>query len=312
MFITRVVFCFFRADTSPQHRRQRSGSLESQTNLLSETASEKPVFTISKSQRSSSTEILDDGSSYTSQSSAEYYCVTPKKSPFYTTQTLDNRTRSRRRSKKQNIATTSSGSMPNLAQKDIRNSAYQQSQGQPPVPSYVSGYAPYLECDAYYNGGYVYENGTEGQYTVNPPYRSSVHSGYERRYREFRSFHEDELERVPHNPYATMRLLRKQPAKTEHIAKNIHKALVAEHLRGWYQRASGHKDQGHSLQAGFDIDRGSQRNLGFAGLQIPCGSSSRASSFSSGSDTLIQFTLFILLLCPMTSQRPGPWSSRDL
>lgn len=271
-------------DVSPQHSRQRSGSLGSQTNLLAETASEAPVLTFSKSQRSNSTEILDDGSSYTSQSSAEYCCVSSS-SPYYTTQTLDNRPRNRRRSKKQNIFAANSGSMPNLAQKDIRNGTYPKSTGQPSANCYISGYAPYTECDVYYNSGYVYENGTEGQYTVNPSYRSSARYGYERRHREFRSFHEDEIERVSHNPYATLRLPRKQSVKTEHITKNINKALVAEHLRGWYQRASGHKDPPLGLQAGFDLDRGSQRTLGFPGLQVPCCPSSRASSFSSASST---------------------------
>ncbi|XP_072731934.1 FERM domain-containing protein 4B isoform X2 [Ciconia boyciana] len=271
-----------RPDVSPHHCRQRSGSLESQTHLLSETPAEKAAFTLSKSQRSSSTEILDDGSSYTSQSSAEYYCVTPSPNPYYTTQTLDNRTRGRRRSKKQNISASNSGSMPNLAQKDVRNGVYHKSQEQPSSTYYISGYSPYTESDVYYNGGYVYESDTEGQYSVNPSYRSSAHYGYDR-YREFRSYHEDEVDRVPHNPYATLRLPRKQVAKTEHITKNIHKALVAEHLRGWYQRASSQKEQGHSLQAGFESDRGSQRSLGFAGLQVPCSPSSRVSSFSSAS-----------------------------
>ncbi|XP_064309557.1 FERM domain-containing protein 4B isoform X3 [Phalacrocorax carbo] len=269
-------------DVSPHHCRQRSGSLESQTHLLSETPAEKAAFTLSKSQRSSSTEILDDGSSYTSQSSAEYYCVTPTPNPYYTTQTLDNRTRGRRRSKKQNISAANSGSMPNLAQKDVRNGVYHKSQEKTSSSYYISGYSPYTESDVYYNGGYVYESDTEGQYSVNPSYRSSAHYGYDR-YREFRSYHEDEVDRVPHNPYATLRLPRKQVAKTEHITKNIHKALVAEHLRGWYQRASSQKEQGHSLQAGFESDRGSQRSLGFAGLQVPCSPSSRVSSFSSAS-----------------------------
>ncbi|XP_074951786.1 FERM domain-containing protein 4B isoform X3 [Phalacrocorax aristotelis] len=269
-------------DVSPHHCRQRSGSLESQTHLLSETPAEKAAFTLSKSQRSSSTEILDDGSSYTSQSSAEYYCVTPTPNRYYTTQTLDNRTRGRRRSKKQNISAANSGSMPNLAQKDVRNGVYHKSQEKTSSSYYISGYSPYTESDVYYNGGYVYESDTEGQYSVNPSYRSSAHYGYDR-YREFRSYHEDEVDRVPHNPYATLRLPRKQVAKTEHITKNIHKALVAEHLRGWYQRASSQKEQGHSLQAGFESDRGSQRSLGFAGLQVPCSPSSRVSSFSSAS-----------------------------
>ncbi|KAM7040926.1 FERM domain-containing protein 4B isoform 2-T2 [Acridotheres tristis] len=273
-----------RPDVSPHHCRQRSGSLESQTHLLSEAPADKTAFSLSKSQRSSSTEVLDDGSSYTSQSSTEYYCVTPTPNPYYTTQTLDNRTRGRRRSKKHNISAASSGSMPNLAHKEVRSAVFHKNQEQLSSNYYISGYSPYTEPDVYYNGGYVYESDTEGQYSVNPSYRSSAHYGYER-YREFRSYHEDEVDRVPHNPYATLRLPRKQVAKTEHITKNIHKALVAEHLRGWYQRASSQKEQGHSLQAGFESDRGSQRSLGFAGLQTPCSPSSRVSSFSSASST---------------------------
>ncbi|EHH51192.1 FERM domain-containing protein 4B isoform X1 [Macaca fascicularis] len=273
-------------ESSSQHCRQRSGSLESQSHLLSEMDSDKPFFSLSKSQRSSSTEILDDGSSYTSQSSTEYYCVTPVTGPYYTTQTLDTRTRGRRRSKKQNVSTSNSGSMPNLAQKDsLRNGVYSKSQEPPSSSYYIAGYTPYAECDFYYSGSYVYENDTEGQYSVNPSYRSSAHYGYERQRDYSRSFHEDEVDRVPHNPYATLRLPRKAAAKSEHITKNIHKALVAEHLRGWYQRATGQKDQGHSLQTSFDSDRGSQRCLGFAGLQVPCSPSSRASSYSSVSST---------------------------
>ncbi|KAM5233610.1 FERM domain-containing protein 4B isoform 13-T15 [Hipposideros larvatus] len=271
-------------ESSSQHCRQRSGSLESQSHLLSEMDNDKPFFSLSKSQRSSSTEILDDGSSYTSQSSTEYYFVAPVASPYYTTQTLDTRARGRRRSKKQNVSTSNSGSMPNLAQKDsLRNGVYSKSQEQPSSNYYISGYTPYAECDLYYSSGYVYENDTEGQYSVNPSYRSLAHYGYDRQRDYSRSFHEDEVNRVPHNPYATLRLPRKAGAKSEHITKNIHKALVAEHLRGWYQRASGQKEQGHSPQTSFDSDRGSQRCLGFAGLQVPCSPSSRASSYSSDS-----------------------------
>ncbi|XP_047635046.1 FERM domain-containing protein 4B isoform X2 [Phacochoerus africanus] len=275
-----------RPESSSQHCRQRSGSLESQSHLLSEMDHDKPFFSLSKSQRSSSTEILDDGSSYTSQSSTEYYCVTPVAGPYYTTQTLDTRSRGRRRSKKQNVSTSNSGSMPNLAQKDsLRNGVYSKSQEQTSSSYYIAGYTPYAECDLYYSGGYVYENDMEGQYSVNPSYRSSAHYGYDRPRDYSRSFREDEVDRVPHNPYATLRLPRKAAAKSEHITKNIHKALVAEHLRGWYQRASGQKEQSHSTQTSFDSDRGSQRSLGFAGLQVPCSPSSRASSYSSVSST---------------------------
>nr|XP_027787699.1 FERM domain-containing protein 4B isoform X1 [Marmota flaviventris] len=271
-------------ESSSQHCRLRSGSLESRSHLLSAMDDDKPFLSLSKSQRSSSTEVLDDGSSHTSQSSTEYYCVTPTAGPYYTTQTLDTRSRGRRRSKKQHVCTSSSGSMPNLAQKDSsRTGLYGRSQELPPG-YYVAGSAPYAECDLYY-AGCVYENDTEGHYSVNPSYRSSAHYGYDRQRDYCRSFHEDEVDRAPHNPYATLRLPRKAAVKSEHITKNIHKALVAEHLRGWYQRASGQKDPGHSPQASFDSDRGSQRCLGFAGLQVPCSPSSRASSYTSVSST---------------------------
>lgn len=305
-------FSTFRPESSSQHCRKRSGSLESQSHLLSEMENDKPFFSLSKSQRSSSTEILDDGSSYTSQSSTEYYCVTPVAGPYYTTQTLDTRARGRRRSKKQNVSTSNSGSMPNLAQKDsLRNGVYSKSQEQPSSSYYIAGYTPYTECDLYYSGGYVYENDTEGQYSVNPSYRSSAHYGYDRQRDYSRSFHEDEVDRVPHNPYATLRLPRKAAAKSEHITKNIHKALVAEHLRGWYQRASGQKEQGHSPQTSFDSDRGSQRCLGFAGLQIPCSPSSRASSYSSGKNTWRHLTPGFNLPCPLPTGNHSPQRSRD-
>ncbi|KAM7063796.1 FERM domain-containing protein 4B isoform 2-T2 [Molossus nigricans] len=266
-------------ESSSQHLRQRSGSLESQSHLLLDTDHDRPFFSICKSQRSSSTEVLDDGSSCTSQSSAEYYCVTPVAGPCHSAHTLDTRARSRRRSKKQNASTSNSGSMPNLAQRDsLRNGGYAKSHEQPPSSYYIAGYTPYAECDLYYSGGYVYENDTEGQYSVNPSYRSSAHYGSDRQRDYSRSFHEDEGDRVPHNPYATLRLPRKAAA-SERITKNIHKALVAEHLRGWYQRASGQKEQGHSPQTSFDSDRGLQR------LQLPCSPGSRASSYSSVSST---------------------------
>lgn len=306
----------FRPESSSQHCRQRSGSLESQSHLLSEMDHDKPFLSLSKSQRSSSTEILDDGSSYTSQSSTEYYCVTPVAGPCYTTQTLDTRSRGRRRSKKQNVSTSNSGSMPNLAQKDsLKNGVYSKSQEQPSSSYYTAGYTPYAECDLYYSGGYVYENDTEGQYSVNPSYRSSAHYGYDHPRDYSRSFHEDEVDQVPHNPYATLRLPRKAAAKSEHITKNIHKALVAEHLRGWYQRASGQKEQGHSTQTSFDSDRGSQRSLGFAGLQVPCSPSSRASSYSSGKNTAEALDIQISFTScspptpnqlPSRVTRPGP------
>ncbi|ELK25513.1 FERM domain-containing protein 4B [Myotis davidii] len=244
--LTRNAYSSSHLEPEPpaQHCRQRSGSLESQSRLLSELDHDRPFFSLCKSQRSSSR---------------------------------------RRRSRKQSAAPSSSGSMPNLAQRDsLRNGVHAQGHEQP--SSYYIGCTPFAECELYYGGGYVYENDTEGQYSVNPSYRSSVHYAYDRQRDYSRSFHEDEVDRVPHNPYATLRLPRRA-AGSERVTKHIHKALVAEHLRGWYQRASGQKEQGHSPQSSMDSDRGSQRCLGWAALQVPCSPGSRASSYSSVSST---------------------------
>ncbi|CAI9577338.1 unnamed protein product [Staurois parvus] len=262
--------------------RQRRGSLESHTPLV-DSIDGSATFLLSKSQRSNSTEILDDGSSYTSQSSSEYYSTPPKQNHCYTAQTLDNRSRDRRRHKKQNFSAANTGSMPNLAHKDTRNSVYQIAQNQPSSSYYITGYCAYLDSDPYYNGGYLYENDTEGQYSVNPSYRSSAHYGYD----HYRDARYDGDQFVAQHPYATLRLPRKKPAAktTEQITKNIHKAIVAEHLRGWYQRASGQKDQTHGLQGMVESERGSQRSLCYASVQVPSSPSVRVPSCSSVSST---------------------------
>ncbi|XP_069499914.1 FERM domain-containing protein 4B isoform X2 [Ambystoma mexicanum] len=284
--LTRTAYStnHLQSDLSPQDGRPRSGSLESQTQLVPETGNDKVTFSISHSQRSNSTEILDDGSSYTSQSSTEYStAVVP--SPYYTTQTLDNRSSNRRRYKKQNFPTANSGSMPNLANKDGRNSIYQMTHNQPPSNYLISGYLPYTDSEPYQNGGYIYESNTEGQYSVNPSYRASAHYGYDQ-YRDYR-YQDEQYDRMPHNPYATMRLPRKKPVKTtEQITKNINKALVAEHLRGWYNRTSSQKDLCPGLPADYGSDRGSQRSLYFSPMQVPpCSPSIRAPSSCSVSSS---------------------------
>ncbi|KAM3914584.1 FERM domain-containing protein 4B isoform 1-T1 [Leptodactylus fuscus] len=257
--------------------RQRRGSLESHTPLIVDAVDGSATFSISKSQRSNSTEVLDDGSSYTSQSSSEYYSTPPKQNYCYTTQTLDNRPRDRRRHKKQNFSAANSGSMPNLAHKDARNSVYQMSQNQPTSSYYIPGYSAYHDGDPYYNTGYIYENDTEGQYSVNPSYRSSMHYGYD----HYARYESDQF--VPLNAYATLRLPKKKAVKTtEQITKNINKAIVAEHLRGWYQRASFQKDTTHGM---IESERGSQRSLCYASMQVPSSPSIRAPSCSSVSST---------------------------
>uniref|UniRef100_UPI00398EB5C1 LOW QUALITY PROTEIN: FERM domain-containing protein 4B-like n=1 Tax=Pristiophorus japonicus TaxID=55135 RepID=UPI00398EB5C1 len=263
-----------RPELSPNHFRQRSGSLESQSHLLDE-SNERTVFPLTAAQRSSSTELLDDGSSYTSQSSTEYYS-TPSKAPqYYNTMTVGCRSRERRRHKKPNISSAPSGSMPNLAPKDGRNGVYQNSHTQPSSDYYIPGYPPYSDYEPY---GYTFENDTEGHYNVKAPYRSSHSYNAEQR-RDYGRFYQGDIDNLPQNPYATLRNVRRRGGKSEQITKNIQKALVAESLRGWYERASTHKD--HGLQAGLDSDRGSQQSLGFAYMQGPFSPTNRATSFTS-------------------------------
>ncbi|XP_066554128.1 FERM domain-containing protein 4B [Amia ocellicauda] len=262
-----------RSEGTPQHLRQRSGSLESQTHLLSEAEPEKPIFSLSPARRSNSTEVLDDGSSYTSQSSVEY--MSSQSNQHY--RTVDSRTRDRRRHKKQNIY-ANTGSMPNLAQNDSRFCGYQTRPHPTSTAYYVTGYPAYTDPDQYSGGPYMYENESEGHYNVNPSYRTSNYYGHDR----YGRYYEDETDHLSQNPYATMRPPRSRPGvKNEHISKNIQKALVAEHLRGWYNRNTGHRDQGSSLQAGYEYDRGSQQSLGYPSMQVPFCHASRAPSYSS-------------------------------
>ncbi|KAM3621924.1 uncharacterized protein V6R79_017905 [Siganus canaliculatus] len=254
-----------RSEDAPQHFRQRSGSLESQSQFLTETEAAVPAFTISPARRSNSTEVLDDGSSYTSQSSVEYNY------PGNRTQ----RRRARGRHRKDMYANT--GSMPNLAEPDTRCYAYQPRTRPTTTAYYVTGYPSYVEAEPYANGVYMNENEMEGHYNVNPPcypapasYHSHDMHGH---------YGTDEMDGMHQNPYATLRPPRNRPAPrtTEQVSRNIQKALVAEHLRGWYQRNAAHKHTAYN----YDYDRGSQQSLGYQTMPAPYGHNSRNTSYSS-------------------------------
>lgn len=221
------------------------------------------AYVLAPARRSNSTEVLDDGSSYTSQSSVEY-AVPGNHGP---------RRRVRGRHRRDVYANT--GSMPNLAQPDARCYAPQPRARPTTTAYYVTGYPTYAEPEPYPNGLYMYDNETEGHYSVNPsPYHAApaYHSHYSA----------DEMDGMSHsNPYATLRPPRNRAAATpqplQHVSKNVQKALVAEHLRGWYQRNAAHKQAAYN---NYDYDRGSQQSLGYQTL--PYGHSSRSTSYSSG------------------------------
>ncbi|KAL0978641.1 hypothetical protein UPYG_G00173230 [Umbra pygmaea] len=256
-----------RSDDGPQAFRQRSGSLESQSKFLLETSA-APTAAFVQTRRSNSTEILDDGSSYTSQSSAEYAV------PGHHT---GHRPRDRRHGRKANIY-ANTGSMPNLLQSDARYNMSQPQQAARPTATayYVTGCPRYTDPEVHSNGLYMYERELEGQYAVNPSYhaRPAYHTQdmYANRYA-------DVMDGMSQNPYATMRTsrCRQTPPRTEHAPKNIQKAMVAEHLRGWYQRNATYKQP-----QSYDYEqRGSQQSLGYQTMPAPYSRSTSYSSVSS-------------------------------
>ncbi|XP_035596279.1 FERM domain-containing protein 4B-like isoform X1 [Oncorhynchus keta] len=261
-----------RSDGNSQSFRHRSGSLESQQRLLKDTDSEKPVFTQSPARRNNSTEALEDCSSYTSQSSLDY-----AGNPHYCT--LDSRTRNHQLHRRVEVY-GNTGSMPNLVQNHIGFSdTYEPQAHYAPTAYYVAGY-PCPDMEPYSNGAYVYENEMEGHYNVNPSYQ--VHNyGHER----YRTYSSDRADSLAQNPYATMRLPRtRHGPRNEPLQKNMQKAMVAEHLRGWYHRSGGHIEAGRGL-AGYDYDNGSQLSLGYQTMPAPFSHSSRTTSYSSVSSS---------------------------
>ncbi|XP_075898117.1 FERM domain-containing protein 4B-like isoform X2 [Nelusetta ayraudi] len=262
-----------RSEGSPHCFRHRSGSLESQPRLRKDGDPEKAVFTLSPAHRSSSTEVLEDCSSYTSQSSLDYCGAS---NSHYGT--LDSRTSTMQRLHRKVEVFGNTGSMPNLVQHHS-GCAYpcETPAHYPPGGYYVGGY-PCPDMDAYNNGAYVYESEVEGHYNVNPSYQMNGYHGHDR----FRQYGGDRADGLSQNPYATMRPPRnREGPRNELLAKNMHKALVAEHLKGWYHRNKGHRDGGRGMTSGYDYDSSSQLSLGYLTMPAPFSHSSRTTSFSS-------------------------------
>ncbi|XP_057686345.1 FERM domain-containing protein 4B-like isoform X3 [Corythoichthys intestinalis] len=259
-----------RCEGMPHGFRARSGSLESEPQLRKEADPEKPVFTLSPCHRSNSTEVLEDCSSYTSQSSLDF--CGPASSHY---STLDSRTSTMHRLHRNVEVYGNTGSMPNLVQHHSGCSyACETSAHYPPSAYYGSG-CPCPDMEPYANGAYVYENDIEGHYNVNPSYQMNGYHGHDR----FRHYGSDRKDSLSQNPYATVRPPRsREGPRNELLAKNMQKAMVAEHLRGWYHRNRGPRE---GDRAGYDFDCGSQLSLGYQTMPAAFSHSSRTTSFSS-------------------------------
>lgn len=251
--------------------RHRSGSLESQSQLLHSRCS-KSVYPLSTSRRSNSTEVLDDCSSYSSMD----YCPPCSVTPPY--RTLDSHSYDYR-SHRNTAIYGNTGSMPNLVPQNSSCYSYQQNHYGPHT-YYVTGY-PGFDYEPCSNGAYVYESELEGHYNLNPSYPTHGYHGRSRN----RHYGMEGSDKLSQNPYATVRPPRgRQGHLNEVLTKNMYKALVAEHLKGWYNRSAGqHRDPGGChLVYTYKYDRGSQHSLGYQTLPAPFSHSSRTNSFSSG------------------------------
>ncbi|XP_043080802.1 FERM domain-containing protein 4B isoform X4 [Puntigrus tetrazona] len=266
-----------RSDGHVRGFRHRSGSLESQSQLVHSRRANKSAFPPSPSRRSNSTEALDDRSPYTSTSSVDYCLPCSAAPPF---RTADSQSHDYRLHRKAEIY-GNTGSMPNLVPHNSGCYGYRQNH-YGPTAYYVAGY-PGLEYEPCSNGAYVYESELEGHYNVNPTYPAH---GYQGRSRN-RHYGIEGSDNLSQNPYATVRPPRgRQGPLNEVLTKNMYKALVAEHLKGWYNRSAGHRDPGtYQLVYTYKYDRGSQHSLGYQTLPAPFSHSSRTNSFSSVSST---------------------------
>lgn len=228
--------------------------MESQSHFLCYSGSERSVY---PGRRSNSTEVLDDCSSCTSVSSADFGPPCPSTPPYLIPSSLHHQ--------------HSTGSMPNLVPHHTHTHAHTHTHPRTPyspaayyVPGYAAAdYEPYTNANA--NGAYVYENELEGHYNVNPSYHAHGYHGNGR----------SKNYGMVHNPYATLRPPR---SRNELLAKSMQKALVVEHLRGWYNRNTAVRRPVY----GYEYDRGYQHHLGYQTLPAPFSRSSRTSSYSSG------------------------------
>uniref|UniRef100_A0A8C7ZZP1 FERM domain containing 4Bb n=1 Tax=Oryzias sinensis TaxID=183150 RepID=A0A8C7ZZP1_9TELE len=260
-----------RSEASSHCFRHRSGSLESQHQLGTDMEPEKPVFILS-SHHSNSTEVLENCSSYTSQSSLE--CCGAANSHY---NTIDSRTSTMHHLRRKVEVYGNTGSMPNLVQHHSGyNYSSDTSTNYAPSAYYVTGY-PCPDMDPYTNGSCVYESEVEGRYNVNPNYQMNGCHGRNR----FRQYNSDGPDSLSQNPYATVRPPRsREGPRNDLLAKNMQKALVAEHLRGWYHRHRGHREDGRGPMVGYDFDNSTQ--LGYQTMPAGFSHSSRTTSYSSG------------------------------
>ncbi|TSM36148.1 FERM domain-containing protein 4B [Bagarius yarrelli] len=245
---------------------QLSGSLESQSHFASECDGPEPMFTITPgARRSNSTEVLDDVSSHTSHSSAEY-CA-------------HSRARNRHRRQK-DYSYANTGSMPNLAQNDSRCYTHKATTRPTTTAYYVTGYPCY--ADPYTNGSYAYEDETAGHYSVNPSYQTLSYHPQE----PYTDYNHTEMDSMSQHPYATLRQGRSRPpSRNENLTRNVQRAVVAEHLRGWYNRNATHKP------IPYEYERETQQSMAYRMAPNAYGYNERSHIYTSVS----------------TASNPGNW-----
>uniref|UniRef100_A0A672ID09 FERM domain containing 4Ba n=1 Tax=Salarias fasciatus TaxID=181472 RepID=A0A672ID09_SALFA len=214
--LTRNAYSSTQLRRRSQHFRQRSGSLESQSQFVTETQPPAPAFAVS----------------WTTAR------PTPASPAWSTARRGTTPTGAAVRGRRKDLY-ANTGSMPNLAQADARSYAYQPRPRPTTTAYYVTGYPAYAEPEPYSNGVYGYDNETEGHYSVNAAYYTpqaayhahDVHAHYGH----------DEMDGMSQNPYATLRPPRNRPAPRETVGLQLR-------LRPGLPAEPGLPDAAHALQ----------------------------------------------------------------
>ncbi|KAI6078871.1 FERM domain-containing protein 4A isoform X1 [Aix galericulata] len=236
-----------RLHSLAQHFRHRSSSLESQGKLLgSENETGSPDFYTPRTRSSNGSDPMDDCSSCTSHSSSEHY-YPAQMNPNYSTLAEDSPSKARERQRQRhksagNLASSNSGSMPNLAARNGtgHHRVYLHSQSQPSSQYRIKEYPLYIEGSSTPVVVRSLENDQEGHYSVKAQFKTSNSYTAGGMFKE--NWHGDEADSVRLTP-SRSQIIRTPSLGREGHEKGSGRTAVSDELRLWYQRSTAsHKE----------------------------------------------------------------------
>ncbi|XP_030072002.1 FERM domain-containing protein 4A isoform X2 [Microcaecilia unicolor] len=243
-----------RINSFVQHFRHRSSSLESQGKLLgSENETASPDLYTPRTRSSNGSDPMDDCSSCTSQSSSEHYYPTAN-NPHYSTLAEDSPSKARERQKhrhksSRNLASSNSGSMPNLAARNGtgHHGVYLHSQSQPSSQYRIKEYPLYIEGSATPMVVRSLENDQEGHYSVKAQFKTSNSYTAGGMYKE--NWHGDDSAETVRLTPSRSQIVRTPSLGRESHERSSSRTAVSDELRMWYHRSSSsHKEHNRLSQ----------------------------------------------------------------